>query len=175
MNKKGIGIHIIGYHCSGKKTLCEELIKALNDITKQKITFIDEDTRIKLAKGLTHTKEDRSIQIKRTGYLCSEIVKHGGIFLFYSNYPYIEERKYIRDLISSQGEYFEIYLDTSLSICKERDTRGIYNLAEVNKINYIPGIDIDYEDLESCDLILNETLNLSENVKLILKKINLES
>ena len=169
-NISGIAIHIIGKHCSGKKVLCEELIK---NIKNRKITYIDEKNKIELAKGLSYTKENRSLLIKRIGYICSEIVKHGGIALFYSSHPYIKDRKFIRNLISTCGNYIEIYLDTDISICKKRDKLGLYNLAEFGKLENFTGVDTDFEGVELCEIRLNGSDEISDNIKIILEKIKI--
>ena len=170
-SKKGLAIHIIGHHCSGKKTICNILNNKLKEITNRKITFISEHIKLKLAMGLKYNRIDRAIQIKRLGYICSEIVKHGGIVIFFNDYPYLEERDNIRNLILLNGNYIEVYLDTPISVCKERDTNGLYKLAMADKISDFPGVDIDYKGLEFCDIILNGSNSLDENINILLKKI----
>ena len=83
-------------------------------ITNKKAKWVD----------LGFSKEDRSTNVRRIGYVASEIVKHGGIVVVANIAPFEEDRQYNRKLISSYGKYFEFFVDTPIEVCEERDVKG---------------------------------------------------
>ena len=169
--KPGIVIHIMGYHKSGKKTLCDILFEKISQLTTKNITYIDEDIKRKLSYGLKHNTKDRKIQFERIGYISNEIIKNRGLVIFCSSYPFYRERESIREKADKNGnKCFNIFLDTPLSICKERDRDGIYVLAKTGKIKNIPGVDEVFENPDDFDLILDD-IDVYINIETIIEKI----
>ncbi len=169
--KKGLVIHIMGYHSSGKKDLCDKLVDKLFKLTNKNITYIDNEVKKLLSYGLNYNLEDRIKQMKRLNYISYEIAKNGGLIIFYSNYPHFKERESIKNSLCIMGHFcVNIFLDTPLSVCKDRDTEGIYLLAENGKLKNIPGVDELYENPDEFDLIL-KGLNLDENIEIIIEHI----
>jgi sulfate adenylyltransferase len=169
-SKQGLIIHLMGFHKSGKKTLCDILVGKLSELTNKNITYIDNDIKKKLSYGLKHNINDRKEQIERIGYIGNEIINNGGLVIFYSNYPFYKERELIKENAIQNGNMcINIFLDTPLSVCKNRDTEGIYILAENKKITNIPGIDEVYEHPNDFDIILSD--DLYTNIEIILKHI----
>ena len=154
-----------GLSGSGKSTLANALNEKLRETeTERKITLLDADiVRLNLSKGLGFSKQDRSINVRRIGYVASEIVKHGGIVIVANIAPYEEDRNFNRKQISQYGKYIEIFVNTSIEVCEKRDTKGIYKLAKEGKITNFTGINDPFEKGSTSDIILdNDTLEMFE-------------
>jgi sulfate adenylyltransferase len=119
---------------------------------------------------LGFSKKDRSINTRRIGYVASEIVKHSGIVICSNIAPYDEDRQYNRNLISQYGRYIEIFMDTSIEICEQRDTKGLYKLARDGKIKNFTGIDDPFEVPNNADLVIRGG-SIDNNISLIMDKI----
>ena len=161
-NKKGFCIYLTGLSGSGKSFLASKLQSILRNIDNRKITILDGDiVRQNLSKGLGFSKEDRSTNVRRIGYVASEIVKHGGICICSNIAPYNKDRLENRKLISQFGGYFEIFISTPISVCEERDVKGLYDKAKKGIIKEFTGISDPFELPTNCDLALN-SLNLED-------------
>tara|TARA_B100000900_G_scaffold405437_1_gene415039 strand:- start:418 stop:1914 length:1497 start_codon:yes stop_codon:yes gene_type:complete len=166
IKKRGFCYYIIGLSASGKTTLANQLmIKIKEKFPGKEVTILDGDiVRQNLSKGLGFTKEDRSINVRRIGYVASEIVKHGGIVICANIAPYNEDRLYNREIISKYGEYKEIWMNTDLDLCEERDVKGLYKLAREGKLKQFTGISDPFEKPTNADIIIN---NHIENIEMI--------
>ena len=123
--------------------------------------------RLNLSKGLGFSKEDRSTNVRRIGYVASEIVKHNGICLVANIAPFEEDRKFNRKLISQYGNYIEIFMDTSLKQCEIRDVKGLYKLARKGEIKNFTGVNDTFEIPYNSDIVLNEKNSISQNINII--------
>ena len=175
-NKKGLCIYLVGLSGSGKSTIANFLISKLKEIeTERKITLLDADIiRLNLSKGLGFSKEDRSTNVRRIGYVASEIVKHGGIVICANIAPYEEDRLFNRKQISQYGKYIEVFVNTSLECCERRDIKGLYKMARDGKILNFTGVNDPFEIPLTSDLLLDgdETnFSISYNLAKILEKI----
>ena len=122
------------------------LIKLLEEGSRP-VTLLDGDIiRTHLSSELGFSKEHRSINVKRIGYVASEITKNGGIAVCAPIAPYERDRNYNRKLISKLGGYIEVHVATSLEKCEERDVKGLYKLAREGKLKEFTGISDPYED-----------------------------
>ncbi len=176
INNKGLCIYFLGLSGSGKSTMANVLIDKLKEIDcNRKITLLDADiVRLNLSKGLGFSKEDRSLNVRRIGYVASEIVKHGGIVICANIAPYEEDRLFNRKQISQHGKYIEVYMKTSLDCCERRDVKGLYKLAKEGKINNFTGINDPFEEPTRSDIILDGDENNSRleiNLEKIMNKI----
>jgi len=169
LNKRGLCLYFTGLSGSGKSTLVNHLQQILMEKEKEKaITILDADiVRTHLSKGLGFSRTDRSTNVRRIGYVCSEIVKHGGIVLVANIAPYEEDRAWNRELISAEGNYVEVFVDTSLEKCEERDVKGLYAKARTGEIKEFTGISDPYEIPKNPEI----TINGGDNLDIILTKI----
>jgi sulfate adenylyltransferase len=158
---KGTCFYFVGLSGAGKSTLAESLKSYLEEYYPSKeITLLDADIiRTHLSKGLGFSKEDRSMNVRRIGYVASEIVKHGGIVIVANIAPYDEDRLYNRNLISSYGKYIEFYVDTPLEVCEERDVKGLYKSARQGTLKNFTGISDPFEMPSNAINIKNRPLN----------------
>lgn len=173
LHQQGLCIYIIGLSCSGKSTLANALKVRLEEMeTQRKITLLDADIiRQFLTKGLGFTKADRSINVRRIGYVASEIVKHSGICIIANIAPYDEDRLSNRELIGRYGTYVEVYLDVDISVCEQRDVKGLYKQARENIIQNFTGVNDPFEIPTKSDIIINHQTNIEENVDIIIKHL----
>ena len=171
-NRKGISIYLVGLSGSGKTTIAKALHAKLLELESyRKISFLDGDViRQNLSKGLKFNKEDRSTNVRRIGYVASEVVKHCGIVLSANIAPYQNDRDFNRQLIESHGKYVEIYVNTSLEECERRDVKGLYKKARQGIIPQFTGISDPFEEPLNPEIILdgNSEVSLMDNVNTII-------
>lgn len=154
--EKGFTVFFTGLPCSGKSTIAKALTaKLLEDYGKQ-VTLLDGDVvRKHLSRGLGFSEEDRRENIRRIGFVASEIVKHGGIAVCAAISPYGDVRREIKDKINANGSFIEVYLSTPIEICKMRDTKELYKKAELGIIKNVTGVDDKYEVPKNPTIILD--------------------
>jgi sulfate adenylyltransferase len=144
-NQQGFCVYLVGLSGSGKSTTARHLYNRLREIDTRQITILDGDVvRNNLSKGLGFSKEDRSTNVRRIGYVASEIVKHGGICICANIAPYEEDRQANREQIGHN--YIEVYIKTDLDVCEERDIKGLYKLAKAGVIKQFTGISDPFEE-----------------------------
>jgi sulfate adenylyltransferase len=108
--------------------------------------------RTHLSSELGFSQEHRKLNVRRIGFVASEITKNGGIALCAPIAPYQSDRRFNRELISPLGGFIEVYVDTSLAVCEERDVKGLYALAREGKLKQFTGIDDPYEEPENPEI-----------------------
>lgn len=170
LNRRGLCLYFTGLSGSGKSTLANYVQQKLLENEKHRaITLLDADIiRTHLSKGLGFSRADRSTNVRRIGYVASEIVKHGGICLAANIAPYEDDRLANRELISAEGNYVEIYVKTSLETCEERDVKGLYALARKGVIKEFTGISDPYEEPKNAEIVLDGSADLDSGVKIIM-------
>jgi adenylyl-sulfate kinase len=158
MNKKrnrGFTLWFTGLPCSGKSTLAEILAKDLEQRGRG-VEILDGDVvRTNLTKGLTFSKEDRDENIRRIGFVCGLLSKHGAIAISAAISPY----RAVRDEVRSKIENFvEVFVDTPLELCIQRDVKGMYKKAIAGEMKNFTGISDPYEPPLNPELVI-ETQN----------------
>ena len=144
---RGACYYFVGLSGSGKSTLAEGLKAYLEEQNPEKeVTLLDADViRTNLSKGLGFSKEDRSMNVRRIGYVASEIVKHGGIVIVANIAPFEEDRAFNKKMIEQYGSYVQFYVDTPLEVCESRDVKGLYKAARNGTIKQFTGISDPFE------------------------------
>lgn len=167
-HKQGAAIWFTGLSGSGKSTTAEVLIQLLLEHGRQ-ITMLDGDVvRTHLSKGLGFSQEDRDINIRRIGFVASEIVRHGGTVVCAAVSPYRATRNDVRALVGS-GNFVEVFVDTPIEVCEQRDIKGLYAKARRGEIKGFTGIDDPYEAPENAEIVLDTVRNTpEENAHVIL-------
>ncbi|MBI4776103.1 MAG: bifunctional sulfate adenylyltransferase/adenylylsulfate kinase [Deltaproteobacteria bacterium] len=142
---QGFTIFLTGLSGSGKSTLAKVLLVKLMEMRDRPVTLLDGDiVRKNLSSELDFSKEHRDLNIRRIGFVASQITKNGGIAICAPIAPYEESRRHNRELISQYGGYIEVYLSTPLETCELRDAKGVYAKARAGKIKGFTGIDDPY-------------------------------
>ena len=145
--KQGFTVFFTGLSGSGKSTIANALMVKLMETGDRPVTLLDGDlVRKNLSSELGFSKEHRDINIRRIGYVASEITKNGGIAICAPIAPYTETRKAVREMIEGLGAFVEIHVATSLEECERRDRKGLYKLAREGKIKEFTGISDPYEE-----------------------------
>ena len=158
LSERGFTIFFTGLSGSGKSTLANGLLVKLLEEGSRPVTLLDGDIiRTHLSSELGFSKKHRSINVQRIGYVASEITKNGGIAICAPIAPYNVDRKANRDLISKLGGYIEVYVNTSLEKCEERDVKGLYELARKGVIKEFTGISDPYEEPSNAEIVINSS------------------
>ena len=146
-SKQGFTVFFTGLSGSGKSTIANALMVKLMETGDRPVTLLDGDlVRKNLSSELGFSKEHRDINIRRIGYVASEITKNGGIAICAPIAPYAETRRAVREMIEGLGAFVEIHVATSLEECERRDRKGLYKLAREGKIKEFTGISDPYEE-----------------------------
>ncbi|MEI6798573.1 MAG: bifunctional sulfate adenylyltransferase/adenylylsulfate kinase [Pseudomonadota bacterium] len=155
-DKQGFTVFFTGLSGSGKSTVANALMVKLMEMGGRPVTLLDGDVvRKHLSSELGFSKEHRDINIKRIGYVASEITKNGGIAICAPIAPYTATRRAVREMIESYGAFIEVHVATSLEECERRDRKGLYKLAREGKIKEFTGISDPYEAPIKAELVLD--------------------
>jgi sulfate adenylyltransferase len=161
-HRQGVCVWFTGLSGAGKSTTAEVLVVRLLEHGRQ-VTLLDGDVvRTHLSQGLGFSREDRDANIRRIGFVASEIVRHGGIAVCAAISPYRATRNEVRQVVGVD-RFVEVYVDTPLQECERRDAKGMYARARRGEIHGWTGIDDPYEPPEHADLVLDTLRHSAEN------------
>jgi sulfate adenylyltransferase len=160
-HKQGVTIFFTGLSGSGKSTIANVLLTKFLETGGRPVTILDGDlVRKHLSSELGFSKEHRDINIRRIGYVASEITKNGGIAICAPIAPYDAVRKQIRDMIEPFGGFVLVHVATPIETCEQRDRKGLYAKARAGIIKEFTGISDPYEAPEKAEVVIN-TADLS--------------
>jgi sulfate adenylyltransferase len=144
--RQGFTVFLTGLSGAGKSTVAKVLYARFLEIGDRPVTLLDGDiVRHNLSSELTFSKEHRDINVKRIGFVASEITKNRGIAVCAPIAPYASTRREIRKAIESYGGFIEVHVSTPLETCEQRDRKGMYAKARAGLIKGYTGIDDPYE------------------------------
>jgi sulfate adenylyltransferase len=156
LHQRGFCLWFTGLSGAGKSTIAEILAVLLMEHGRQ-VTMLDGDiVRTHLSRGLGFSKEDRGTNIRRIGFVASEIVRHHGAVICAAVSPYRSTRSEVRSMVGDD-QFTEIFVDTPLEVCEQRDVKGMYARARRGQITGFTGIDDPYESPVSPELRLTTT------------------
>lgn len=156
--RPGVTLFFTGLSGAGKSTIAEILLARLQEMQDRSVTFLDGDViRMHLSKGLGFSKEDRDENVRRVGFVASETTKHGGITICSMIAPYADVRQYVRNMIEQHGVFVEVFVATPLTVCEDRDTKGLYAKARAGEITGFTGVDDPYEEPSHPELSIDTT------------------
>jgi len=167
-HRQGVCVWFTGLSGAGKSTTAEVLTDLLMEQGRQ-VTLLDGDVvRTQLSKGLGFSKEDRDTNILRIGFVASEIVRHRGVAICAAVSPYSAARNDVRAMVGAD-RFVEVFVDTPLDVCEERDSKGMYAQARRGEITGFTGVDDPYEAPENPELTLDTVhSSVRDNADLIL-------
>ena len=155
-HKQGLTIFFSGFSGSGKSTIANVLMTKFLEVGGRPVTMLDGDlVRKHLSSELGFSKEHRDINIRRIGYVASEITKNGGIAICAPIAPYDLTRKDVRALIEPVGGFILVHLSTSVDVCESRDRKGLYAKARAGILKEFTGISDPYEEPTDAELHIN--------------------
>jgi len=168
--RTGFTIFLTGLSGAGKSTIAAELVRQVEQLHGRSVTLLDGDiVREMLSSGLTFSRNDRELNIRRIGYVAAEVTRHGGICVCAAIAPYRSSRTEARDRISRYGRFYEIHVSTPLAVCEQRDTKGLYARARRGEIKSFTGIDDPFEPPQAPELAVDASRgNVADEVKRIL-------
>ncbi len=166
---RGFTVFFTGLSGSGKSTLANGLLIKLLEIGNRPVTLLDGDIiRTHLSSELGFSKEHRSINVKRIGFVASEITKNRGIAICAPIAPYSLDRYSVRQMVNIFGGFIEIHVSTPLEICEKRDVKGLYAKARQGIIKEFTGISDPYEPPKFPEIKIDSS---SDDPEILVKKI----
>ena len=169
-HKQGFTVFCTGLSGAGKSTLAKVLYVKFMEMRDRPVTLLDGDiVRKNLSSELTFSREHRELNIRRIGFVASEITKNGGIAICAPIAPYPDSRQAVRDIIGSNGGFIEVYMATPLSVCEQRDRKGLYAKARAGIVKGVTGIDDPYIQPENPELVIDTSeMSPSESAQQVL-------
>ena len=141
-NDAGFILWLTGLSGAGKSTISNALIPLLEARGKQ-VELLDGDVvRENLSKGLTFSREDRDVNVRRIGWVADLVARHGGVALVAAISPFREVRDEIK---RTYANVVEVYVNASVDECARRDVKGLYAKALKGEIRNFTGVSDPYE------------------------------
>src|SRR5437763_3557163 len=169
MTHKGFTIWFTGLSGAGKSTLSEAIEERLK-ARGRNVEILDGDiVRTHLSKGLGFSREDRDTNIRRIAFVCNLLSRNGVICISAAIAPYSEARAWARREI---GNFVEVYVKCPIDVCRQRDVKGLYKLADEGKIKGFTGVDDPYEEPDHPELVVEtDKETVEESVSRIISKL----
>jgi sulfate adenylyltransferase len=155
-HRQGVTIFFTGLSGSGKSTIANVLLTKFLETGGRPVTILDGDlVRKHLSSELGFSKEHRDINIRRIGYVASEITKNGGIAICAPIAPYEAVRKQVREMVEPIGGFVLVHVATPLETCEQRDRKGLYAKARAGIVKEFTGISDPYEVPQKAEVVIN--------------------
>lgn len=167
--QKGFTLWFTGLSGSGKSTIAERVALKL-ERKGLPVEILDGDVvRTHLSKGLGFTREDRDENIKRVGFVCQLLSRHGVIAIASVISPYREARDHNRQMIR---DFVEVYTRCPVEVCAERDLKGLYQKAQAGEIKGFTGVDDPYEPPLKAEVVCHtDKETIDQSVDKVLSKL----
>ena len=175
-DRQGFTVFFTGLSGAGKSTLARALTARLMEMGGRCVTLLDGDiVRRHLSSELGFTKAHRDINVRRIGFVASEITKNRGIAICAPIAPYRQTRRDVRSMIEAVGGFIEIHVATPIETCESRDRKGLYAKARAGLIPEFTGVSDPYEVPEKPELAIDTSgLGIDEAVQQILLRLEHE-
>ncbi|WP_019629280.1 adenylyl-sulfate kinase [Actinomadura atramentaria] len=155
---RGLTVFFTGLSGSGKSTVARGLADALVERDGRNVTLLDGDVvRRLLSAGLTFSRADRDLNIRRIGYVAAEVTRHGGVAICAPIAPYAATRAEVRSMVEAVGDFLLVHVATPLAECERRDRKGLYAKARAGIIPEFTGVSDPYEVPDDAALTLDTT------------------
>jgi sulfate adenylyltransferase len=162
---QGFTLFFTGLSGAGKSTIANVLLVKFLEMGGRPVTLLDGDiVRKHLSSELGFSKEHRDLNIRRIGFVASEITKNGGIAICAPIAPYDNVRKEVRAMVEPAGGFVLIHVATPLEICEQRDRKGLYAKARSGLVQQFTGISDPYEIPTDADVVIDTTGITAEEV-----------
>ncbi len=157
-DKQGFTVFLTGLSGAGKSTIAKVLYDRFLEIGERPVTLLDGDiVRHNLSSELTFSKEHRDVNVRRIGFVASEITKNRGIAICAPIAPYNATRSEIRAFIETYGGFIEVHVSTPIEVCETRDRKGMYAKARAGLVKGFTGVDDPYEVPDSPEVRIDTT------------------
>lgn len=166
-------IFFTGLSGSGKSTIANALEQKLFEAEIKTYVLDGDNIRKGINKSLTFSPEDRSENNRRIGEISKLFIDAGILVLAAFVAPYEKDRQFIKDTVGAEN-YVEVFVNTSLEVCEDRDVKGLYRKARRGEIKNMTGVSAPYEEPENPDVELTQALSVEESVVIIFEHIKLK-
>lgn len=175
-SRQGFTVFFTGLSGAGKSTIARALAVKLMEMGSRRVTLLDGDiVRKHLSSELGFSREHRDINIRRIGFVASEITKNGGIAVCAPIAPYQATRRDVRAMIEPWGGFIEIHVSTPIEVCESRDRKGLYAKARAGLIPEFTGVSDPYEVPERPELAIDTSqYSVEEAVQKVVLKLEHE-
>lgn len=154
--RKGFTVFFTGLSGAGKSTTAALLQEKLGGLSERPVTLLDGDVvRNLLSSELGFSKEHRDLNIRRIGFVASEITKNGGVCICAAIAPYDAVRREVRATIEALGGFFLVYVATPLAVCESRDAKGLYARARAGALPGLTGVSDPYEVPGDAEVVID--------------------
>ena len=150
---KGVVLWFTGLPSSGKSTLAHQLERSLFDRGCNAYVLDGDNIRHRLNKDLSFAPDDRKENIRRIGEVANLFADAGVIVIAAFISPYCEDRDQARTL-NEPGRFFEVYCKCSLTVCEQRDPKGLYRQARKGAVKDFTGVSAPYEEPENPEILI---------------------
>jgi adenylylsulfate kinase len=160
MRNQGVTLWFTGLSGSGKTTISKQVERELRE-RGCPVEVLDGDVvRTHLSKGLSFSKQDRDINIRRIGFVANLLSRNGVVAITAAISPYHATRDEVRRM--TDGKFIEVYVNAPLEVCESRDVKGLYAMARAGEIKGFTGIDDPYEEPLNPEIICYTALESVE-------------
>jgi adenylylsulfate kinase len=163
---KGFTVWLTGLPCAGKSTIARSLSRRLLEHGRL-VEVLDGDlVRENISKGLGFSRAERDTNVRRIGFVAKLLTRNGVATIVSAISPYRSVRQEVR---SDVGQFVEVYVDCPLSVCEERDVKGMYAKARAGQLTAFTGIDDPYEAPDQPEVVVRTSVDsVEESVSQIL-------
>jgi sulfate adenylyltransferase len=154
----GFTVFFTGLSGSGKSTIANVLLVKFLEMGGRAVTLLDGDlVRKHLSSELGFSKEHRDINIRRIGFVASEITRNGGIAICAPIAPYDTIRKEVRAMVEPGGGFVLVHTATPIDVCEQRDRKGLYAKARAGLVQNFTGVSDPYEPPADAEIVIDTT------------------
>ena len=167
--RKGFTVFFTGLSGAGKSTTAALLEERLSALSDRPVTLLDGDVvRNLLSSELGFSREHRDLNIRRIGFVASEITKNAGVCICAAIAPYDAVRKEVRAAIEPLGGFFLVHVATPLAVCESRDPKGLYARARAGVLPMFTGVSDPYEIPGDAEIVIDtSSASPAETVEMI--------
>jgi adenylyl-sulfate kinase len=168
MKEQGFILWFTGLSGAGKSTLAERVASTLRDKGVRVEVLDGDEVRENLSKGLTFSKEDRDINVRRIGFVANLLARNGVCAITAAISPYRAIREECR--AKAQAPFIEVFVDVPLEVAEKRDVKGLYKKARAGAIEHFTGITDPYEPPAKPEItVRTSTESIEQSAAAILK------
>jgi sulfate adenylyltransferase len=154
--KQGFTVWLTGLPAAGKSTIANVLLVKLLERGGRRVTLLDGDiVRTHLSAGLGYSKADRDTNIRRLGFVASEVSANGGAVICAAIAPYDATRKQVRAMVTREAGFILIHVATPIEVCEERDRKGLYAKARTGVLDQFTGVSDPYELPNDAEVVVD--------------------
>lgn len=173
LQARGATVWITGLPSAGKSTLGTAVEERLIALGRGAYLLDGDDLRCGLCSDLGFAREDREENVRRVGELARLLADSGTVAIAALVSPYTQMREHVRERHERDGlAFFEVFVDTPVKLCAERDPKGLYARAYAGELDGFTGVDDPYQPPSDPELHITPELGLEQAVEAVLDLID---